>query len=146
MSTNEISFKLHSIKTEQFAIIEDIYNETDPVQLESNYRFGSVVSEKLVAVLVNYKFKTTKGVFLTIEISCTFGINPDSWDSIYHVEKSELILPKVIATHLLVLVIGAARGVLHAKTENTPYNRFLLPTLNVSESIKEDVVISYVNN
>ena len=142
MSTNEISFKLHSIKTEQFAIIEDIYNEADSVQLESNYRYGSVAAEKLIAVLVNYKFKTPKGVFLTIEVSCMFGIKPDSWDSIYIVEKSELILPKAIATHLLVLVIGTARGVLHAKTENTPYNRFILPTLNVSESIKEDVVIS----
>jgi hypothetical protein len=142
MSTNEISFKLHSIKTEQFAIIEDIYNETDSVQLESNYRFGSAVAEKLVAVLVNYKFKTPKGVFLIIEVSCMFGIKPDSWDSIYSVEKLELILPKAIATHLLVLVIGTARGVLHAKTENTPYNRFILPTLNVSESIKEDLVIS----
>ena len=142
MSTNEISFKLHSIKTEQFAIIEDIYNENDSVQLESNYRFGSVVAEKLVAVLVNYKFKTPKGVFLIIEVSCMFGIKPDSWDLIYNVEKLELILPKAIATHLLVLVIGTARGVLHAKTENTPYNRFILPTLNVSESIKEDLVIS----
>ncbi len=142
MSTKEISFKLHTIKTEQFAIIEDIYNGPDSVQLESNYRFGSNVTEKLVAVLVNYKFKTTKGVFLTIEVSCMFGIKPDSWDSIYNVEKLELILPKAIATHLLVLTIGTARGVLHAKTENTPYNRFLLPTLNVSESIKEDVAIS----
>ena len=142
MSTKEISFKLHTIKTEQFAIIEDIYNGPDSVQLESNYRFGSNVTEKLVAVLVNYKFKTTKGVFLTIEVSCMFGIKPDSWDSIYNVEKLELILPKAIATHLLVLTIGTARGVFHAKTENTPYNRFLLPTLNVSESIKEDVAIS----
>jgi hypothetical protein len=142
MSTNEISFKLHSIKTEQFAIIEDIYSEADPVQLESNYRFGSVVAEKLVAVFVNYKFKTPKGVFLIIEVSCMFGIKPDSWDSIYNGEKLVLILPKVIATHLLVLVIGTTRGVLHAKTENTPYNRFFLPTLNVSENIKEDIVIS----
>lgn len=142
MSTNEISFKLHSIKTEQFAIIDDIYNESDPIQLDSNYRFGSVVAEKLIGIAVNYKFKTPHGVFLTIEVSCFFGISPDSWDSIYNREKSELILPKAIATHLLVLAIGTARGVLHAKTENTPYNRFFLPTLNVSESIKEDIVIS----
>ena len=91
MSTNDISFKLHSIKTEQFAIIEDIYNEANSVQLESNYRFGSVIPEKLVAVLVNYKFKTPNGVFLIIEVNCMFGIKPDSWDSIYNVDKSELI-------------------------------------------------------
>ncbi len=142
MSANDISFKLHAIKTEQFAIIEDTYNESDAVQLQSNYRFGSVVSDKLVAVLVNYRFKSPNGVFLTIEVSCLFDIKPESWESIYNSEKSELILPKAIATHLLVLTIGTARGVLHAKTENTPYNRFILPTLNVSESIKEDVVIS----
>ena len=141
MSTNEISFKLHSIKTEQFAIIDDIYNESDPIQLDSNYRFGSVVAEKLIGIAVNYKFRTSQGIFLTIEISCLFGISPDSWDSIYNAEKSEVILPKAIATHLLVLTIGTARGVLHAKTENTPYNRFFLPTLNVSERIKEDIVI-----
>lgn len=142
MSTNDISFKLHAIKTEQFAIIEDTYNESDSVQLQSNYRFGAVVSEHLVAVMVNYKFKSPKGVFLTIEVSCLFDIKPESWTIIYNAEKSELILPKAIATHLLILTIGTTRGVLHAKTENTPYNRFILPALNVSESIKEDVVIS----
>lgn len=141
MKANEISFKLHTIKTEQFAIIEDIYNENDPVQLQSNYRFGSITAENLVAVIVNYKFRSPNGVFLTIEVSCFFKIKPESWESIYNAEKLELTLPKEIATHLLVLVIGTARGVLHAKTENTPYNRFFLPTLNVSENIKEDVVI-----
>lgn len=141
MNTTDISFKLHAIKTEQFAIIEDSYKESETVQLESNYRYGSVVSEQIIAVLVNYKFKTSNAVFLTIEVSCLFKIKPASWELILNVEKSELVLPKAIATHLLVLTIGTARGVLHAKTENTLYNRFLLPTLNVSESIKEDVVI-----
>lgn len=141
MNTNDILFKLHAIKTEQFAIIEDAYNEAEAVQLESNYRYGSVVSEQLIAVMVNYKFKSSKAVFLTIEVSCLFNIKPASWELIFNVEKSELVLPKAIATHLLVLTIGTTRGVLHAKTENTLYNRFLLPTLNVSESIKEDVII-----
>ena len=38
------------------------------------------------------------------------------------------------------LTIGTTRGVLHSKTENTPFNSFLLPTLNVNELVKKDVV------
>jgi hypothetical protein len=142
MKSTEISFKLHNIKTEQFAIIEDVYNEGDSVQLESNYRFGTITVDKVVAVMVNYKFKCPNGVFLVIEVACFFKIKEESWNSIYNQDNSELVLPKEIATHLLVLTIGTTRGVLHAKTENTFYNRFFVPTLNVSENIKEDIVIS----
>jgi hypothetical protein len=142
MKSTEILFKLHNIKTEQFAIIEDIYNEGDSVQLESNYRFGTIAADKVVAVMVNYKFKSPNGVFLVIDVVCFFKIKEESWNSVFNLDNSELVLPKEIATHLLVLAIGTTRGVLHAKTENTFYNRFFVPTLNVSENIKEDIVIS----
>lgn len=38
------------------------------------------------------------------------------------------------------LTIGTARGVLHSKTENTTFNQFLLPTLNVNELVQKDVI------
>lgn len=142
MKSTEILFKLHNIKTEQFAVIEEVYREGDSVQLESNYRFGTIAADKIVAVMVNYKFKSPSGVFLVIEVACFFKIKEESWISIYKPDNSELVLPKEIATRLLVLTIGTTRGVLHAKTENTFYNRFFVPTLNVSKNIKEDIVIS----
>jgi hypothetical protein len=143
MSTTDIQFKLHTIKTEQFAIIDDVSINSDPITLDSNYRFGAIGAERIVTVVVNYKFKTPKGVFLIIEVSCMFDIKPESWNSIINNEKLSLILPKEIATHLLVLTIGTTRGILHAKTENTLYNRYFVPTLNVSNSIQEDIVISW---
>ena len=39
------------------------------------------------------------------------------------------------------LTIGTARGVLHSKTENTPYNKYLLPTLNVSDLVNNDLIL-----
>ena len=141
MEKTDILFKLQGIKTEQFAILEDVFADGDSVQLESSYRFGANANEKIVVELLNYKFKTEKGAFLIIEVSCMFGIKPESWSQIYNADKSELTLPKSIATHLLVLGVGTVRGVLHAKTENTRYNKFMLPTLDVSGSIKENVTI-----
>lgn len=142
MKPTEIAFKLHNIKTEQFAIIEDVYKEGDTVQLESNYRFGIISADKVVVVIVNYKFKTSQSPFLVIEVGCFFNIKEESWDLIYKTEESELVLPKETAAHLLVLTIGTTRGVLHAKTENSIYNRFFLPALNISDNIKEDIVIT----
>jgi hypothetical protein len=142
METNAILFKLHSIKTEQFATIDDIYSEGDVVQLESNYRFGCSADEHLVAIRLKYQFRTGRGVFLLVDASCVFDFTPESWSRMSDTDNMNLILPKQIATHLLVLSIGTVRGILHVKTENTFYNRFLLPTLDVSDTIREDIKIS----
>lgn len=63
----------------------------------------------------------------------------DSWNSFEDVKNSELTIPKNFISHLVMLSIGSTRGVLHAKTENTMFNKFLLPTINVNELIKEDM-------
>ena len=35
------------------------------------------------------------------------------------------------------MTIGTTRGILHAKTEGTCFNKYVLPTINVTEIIKE---------
>jgi len=40
------------------------------------------------------------------------------------------------------LSVGTARGILHAKTENTPYNEFIIPLINVTEAVKADIELS----
>ena len=49
-------------------------------------------------------------------------------------------LPSGFVCHLAMLAIGTARGVLHAKTENTLFNKYLIPTINVAELIKDDII------
>jgi len=49
------------------------------------------------------------------------------------------VIPKGFLTHLTVLTIGTARGVLHTKLEKTGFEKYLLPTLNISDLIKEDM-------
>jgi hypothetical protein len=45
-------------------------------------------------------------------------------------------------THLTMITVSSVRGVLHAKTEGTIFNKYLLPTLDVTEMVKEDVEFS----
>ena len=41
--------------------------------------------------------------------------------------------------HIAMLTVGTTRGILHAKTEGTCFNKYVLPAINVAELIKDDV-------
>lgn len=137
---NKIGFTLKKVTTEQFAIIESAYNEGDLVDLKAVLRFGINFENKIISVVFSTSLIQEKSPFLIIEVGCHFNITTEAWSSFYNESKTELIVPKGFIGHLVMLTIGTTRGVLHSKTENTPFNSFLLPTLNVNELVKKDVV------
>ena len=136
-----VGFALRRISTEQFAIIEDAYTEGKDINLTTHLKFGANSEHKIIVVHANFKFEQEGKSFVVIEASGHFSIDENSWKCFYNEEANTLTVPQGFMSHLAVLVIGTTRGILHAKTENTPFNRFFLPTINVMETIKEDVVI-----
>ena len=44
--------------------------------------------------------------------------------------------------HLAVIALGTTSVVLHAKIEGTMYNHDVLPAMNLTEVIKEDLLLS----
>lgn len=143
---DQIKFALRSITTEQFAIIESAFNKSiENVELGNSLRFGYNLEQRSITVLIAVNFSQDKEPFLILEIGCHFEIFWDDWKMIYTAELGEIKLPMEVARHLVVLAMGTLRGVLHAKVENTPYNMFILPTINVIELVKEDIVIKTNN-
>ena len=59
-------------------------------------------------------------------------------------EANSLTIPKGFLNHMAMLTIGTTRGILHAKTENTSFNTFVVPPINLSDLIHEDAVISLI--
>ena len=136
---NFIKFQLVNITTEQFAVIEDAFDtENKNVSFSVNIDFGIDKEQKLIISNVKVQFEQNKSVFLIIEVSNQYIVDDTAWNEQINI-KNKYIIPKGFATHLMVLTIGTLRGVLHAKTENTEFNRFILPTLNVSELIDSDI-------
>jgi hypothetical protein len=83
-------------------------------------------------------FESNKNRFLSIEASCQFKITEDAWSNFLDQDTNTLKVSKGFLSHLAVLTIGTTRGILHAKTEGTCFNKYVLPTINVTEIIKED--------
>jgi|SRR5690554_6163215 len=132
-----IGFRLVKVTTEQFATIDACFNDKEQVKLQTNLRFAANDKDRMVGVFSEFRFICHEKVFLIIEAGCHFQIEPQTWDSM--VCDKILIVPIGFMQHLSVITVGTARGVLHAKTENTPFNKFVLPTINVTELVKEDV-------
>lgn len=57
-------------------------------------------------------------------------------------ESKTLTVPKGFLCHLAMLTVGTSRGILHAKTEGTCFNKYVLPVINVTEIIKGDASFS----
>jgi hypothetical protein len=136
-----IGFSLKRLTTEQFAIIESLFKDDENIEMRTSVRFGIDSTKKMIAVFFNVSFFQNNAPFLILETGSHFHIIDTSWSSFEDLSNNEMNIPKGFISHLVMLSIGSTRGVLHSKTENTIYNKFLLPTINVNDLIKTDVKI-----
>lgn len=141
-TNKKIGFALNNITTEQFAVIESAFIKGNAVDLKAGLRFGINKDKKIISILFSTNFIQEKSPFLIIEVGCHFKIINQTWNDFLTEDKTELTAPKGFISHLAMLTIGTARGVLHSKTENTSYNDFLLPTINVADLVKKEVTFN----
>ncbi len=134
----KISFALIKIVTEQFAILNEYFKEGNETNLNTKLSFGIDEATKTLLVSALVRFEQNNNPFLVLEISCYFLIKPETW-TLFTEENKKTIFPKFFLEHLLVVTIGALRGILHAKTENTAFNTFILPMLAVNKLITGDI-------
>ena len=139
---NNIGFSLLRVTTEQFATIDENLNDNTSFGLEINLRFGVDKGQKLIASFSNFTFENKGKTFLIIEAGCHFEIKQDAWNEMINDSEDSLAVPQGFMAHLAMLTIGTTRGILHAKTEGSEFNKFLIPTVNVMELIKEDVTLT----
>lgn len=133
-----IGFALRDISIEQFAIVEASFNKGEKVGLKADVKFGLDEEHKIVSTLFKVNFLQNDAPFLILAVECFFGINESAWETF--LKDKTLTIPQGFAAHLAMLTVGTARGVLYTKTEKTEFRKFLLPTINVNELIRQDIV------
>ncbi|WP_269242979.1 hypothetical protein [Flavobacterium limnophilum] len=133
-----ISFRLLNIVTEQFATFE-IENLPENNDLKSELQFSINPENRIVACRMKFQFLHENQPIVVLTVVCNFDVEESSWNKNV-VSNKKITLPRHFLEHLCVITVGTSRGILHAKTENTFFNRFIIPTLNVSTLVEKDVV------
>ncbi len=139
MKKNKVGFILRKINTEQFATIESNVGEGDDIQLRIGIDFGINPEHKIIACKSRFEFLANEKHFILIHVTCEFNIEPDSWNKFINETLNKISFPKGFMCHLAVITVGTTRGVLHAKTENTRFNQYLLPTIDVTNFVAQDI-------
>jgi len=134
MEQKKIGFRLIKIVTEQFAVIEQEINEQE-ITLQAAIDFGIDAQNKDMGCFCRFKFNTGDKTFIVIDLKCEFKVRKQEWETF--VSENSIMFPAGFLRHLATITVGTTRGVLHAKTENTPYNKYFLPTINVNDFVKE---------
>jgi hypothetical protein len=139
MEKKRIDFALLALKTEQFATFEENYNKdyNKNSNLNTSLEFKVDKDSKQIGVFLTFTFEQRKKVFLRIQVSCHFGIKPESWNTCFL--ESKMVFPKDFMTHIAMITTSSARGILHSKTEGTLFNQFLLPIIDTTKLVNTDV-------
>ncbi len=140
----QVGFALQGIKTEQFAIFEAHYAPKKETALGTEWQFKLDQKNKQIGVFLGFEFLQGKKVFLKIQVSCHFKVEDSSWHNFIQKTEAKLVVPKGFLSHLAMITTGTTRGILFAKTESTPFSKFIVPTLNVAEMVTEDVSFDMV--
>ena len=134
----KISFQIRKFNTNQFAVLEPKRKfKPEELGLIMNVKFGLYNDTRVLACIYSVTYTVNNTKLMTLELQGDFEISKEDFRT--QVKDNQLNLPKRFAQHLAVITIGTARGVIHAKTENTGYNKYYLPTVNIQELVKSDL-------
>lgn len=138
----KVGFILQGIKCEQFAVLEENFSPKKETQLGTQLELKLDQTNKQIGVFFGLEFVQSKKTILKIVVSCHFKIKDESWNNFMQKDEPKLIVPKGFLAHLATITVSTTRGVLFAKTEGTKFAKFLVPLLNVTEIINEDVTFN----
>lgn len=74
---------------------------------------------------------------MILELNAFFAIAPEGMVEI----QNKGSVPVDFLRYMGTIAVGAARGVIHSKTEGTVLNAVVLPPINLVEIIKEDLLV-----
>lgn len=134
-----IQYTLRGVSIEQFAtLFEPASDNTEvnvAIRIKTNYQ------EQAIAVGANVQFLEDGKAFLVAEVFCHYLIESNCWKELSGGDTKDVILPKEFVNSLAGIAVSTVRGVLCAKTENTPFSKFYLPLIMVNPKDGEDVKI-----
>lgn len=142
MTYNQLGFAFTRLRTVSFAEIESAHKKTGKINLITGLSFGLDIDENTVTCTTEFSFeKKTGQPFLILKVQGYFEINKNDFTKKMKQKDGSYLVTQGLATHFAVLTVGSARGILHAKTEGTIFNQYLLPTIDIKDMIQEDIIL-----
>lgn len=134
-----IKYALRGTSIEQFATL--FMPQSDEIELGISVPIKTNYDEHTFAVGANIRFVEKGNPFLVVEVFCHYVIEGQTWEGLSDSSKRDVVLPRELVDALARVAVSTARGVICARTENTPFSKFFLPIVEVGNPQGEDLII-----
>lgn len=136
----KIPYRIEQIATKQFAMFPEKFVNGKPVEIKAAHNFGLQKNLSVVRCTTRVQYFQDQELLMMLEVACCFGISPEGTISI----KKERKIPAEFLQYMASIVVGTARGIIHAKTAGTVINHIVLPPINLTNVIRDDMLIEKV--
>ena len=127
-------FKINVI---QFAILSN--DVANGYGIQTSAEVKHTTDGKAIAVDMTFSFENDGKKDMLLQVMCEFGLHPDDLKKL--TTGNIITIPKDTIDYFLAQTVGTARGILHCKTEGTPFNGIIIPPINVTGMINSDLTI-----
>ena len=132
-----IRFRMLKINIVQFAILNK--EPANSYDIETGAEIKHTKDGSAVAVDMTFSFLNGKDKDMLLQVVCEFGIHPEDLKEL--TKDNAITIPKNTLDYFIAQTVGTARGILHCKTEGTPFNGIIIPPMNITNMLKGDMVI-----
>lgn len=139
-SNDPVKFALKSIRVEEFATGKREGIELSGVRLQNEFAFGLNIPDHVIQVTHKVVFEFQERPFVTLQVRCGFDVEPTDFARIATPQDNQVKIPQAIMLHFCNITTGTARGILHAKLDDTEFSEYMLPIINLEQMVKSDVV------
>lgn len=136
----EIIYKYCKIELEQFAILEENYPaEMSDTQIQTGVQFSYDLDQHIICCDTSVMLMQGDRTLLKTQLKSYFDIQPESVEALK--EGDAIVFDEPLLIQFASLSYGSLRGVIYAKTINTPFNNFILPPVYFSSIIDKPFVV-----
>ncbi|UCS91944.1 hypothetical protein KZP23_14555 [Echinicola marina] len=139
----EFSFRLVGIDTQQFALLQDNFSNGGEIGLDLGVPIHADDEHHRISVVIEGRFICNDKPFMIFKVMCEFEIHPEAFQTLISKKskKEFLKIPVGLCRHLATIAVGTTRGVLHERLAKTPFNNFILPTVDLTKILTDDLVL-----
>ena len=134
----QIQFRLTDVKLVQFVNLANQWPEGE-LQINNQLQFNSDTDKRIVRSTAHFEYKKNDITQLIITVQCTFEFAREGWSAMYRLQGDEWVLPAGLVQHMADITIGATRGILAVKSEESGLPRIVLPMIAAAQFIKSNL-------
>lgn len=136
----QVRFRLTDIKQLQFVNLTDQWPEGE-MQIGNQLQFSSETEKRIIHCTASFEFKKNDITQLMLTVRSSFEFEREGWSAMYQLQGDRWVVPAGLVQHLADVTIGAARGILAVRSEETGLPKLMLPLLNPSQMIKDNLAL-----